>query len=92
MGRIFGYSAIIRSGRAGQDSALACQLTSSLLVLLRSKSFLAEVSTASLLELLEGLDETLFSAVLKAVPEFTDMLQSSLESASPEVKQSPFFL
>lgn len=90
LGRIFGYSAVIRSGRARQDSAVAAKLVTSLLALQRSKSFLAEVSAASLLELLEQLDDTSISAVLKSVPELTDMLQSSPELASPEVYIFPY--
>lgn len=88
LGRVFGLSSIIRSGRAKHDSALALNLASQLLSLQRSKSFLAEVSASSLLELLEQLDDATFASVLKAESHLRDLLQTSPEEASPEVSLS----
>ena len=89
LGCIFGYSAIIRSGRAQKDESLASKLAEALLALLQSKSFLGEVSAAALLDLLEQLDESAFTSVLESVPGLKGMLQSPAESATPEVHTMP---
>lgn len=85
LGRVFGYSALIRSGRMQGDSSLSAKVASALLSLLLSKSWLAEISANALLELLEQLDDVSFAAILKAEPGLVELLQSSPESATPEV-------
>ena len=90
LGRAFGYTALIRSGRPSQDFQLAEKLAQSLLILLRSKSFLAEVSAAALLDLLEQLDNQSFKSLLLAEKSLQDLLQSPADSATPEVVLSTF--
>ena len=86
MGRMFCYSALVRSGRASRDPALARHIASALV---QAKYYLREVSTATLLELLEQQSDSELTGLLAGADSVAGFLQIPASQATPEVMVSP---
>ena len=86
MGRMFCYSALVRSGRASRDPALARRIAAALV---QAKYYLREVSTATLLELLEQQSDSELTGLLAGADGVAGFLQIPASQATPEVTGQP---
>ena len=89
MGRMFCYSALVRSGRANRDPALAKRIASALV---QAKYYLREVSTATLLELLERQGDSELTGLLAGADGVAGSLQIPASQATPEVMGQPILI
>ena len=92
LGRAFGFSAVVRAGRAVAGSACTAQLATALVSLMQAKAFLREVAATTLLDLAERLDSKGLGQLLDQVEGLRGILQSSPDEASPEVGCNPMLL